>query len=238
MIRKKGLWNLFTFLINELSTAEREVSSSNSDISLIFHFSLHFLTLTKTIEILTKIQNPCENHNNCSRKRELYYFIIICKCKEVFYTFFLIRCWLQLLTTDEWSSYYWDSSKQWSTSIEVCACFCVVYDFLPVNLNFVPPLIRILWKCSNFVLLLIRSLHLTNPNKVYVYPPIVKLNSLLGRSTCKEQKTSVCTGTHGGSETSLNTVVHENIKVYEPVSKIFFEISLNFFKNCPELIFL
>ncbi len=28
------------------------------------------------------------------------------------------------------------------------------------------------------------------------------------------KKTSVCTGTHGGSETSLNTVVHENVKVY------------------------
>ncbi len=52
-------------------------------------------------------------------------------------------------------------------------------------------------------------------------------------------KTSVCTGTHGGSETSFNTVVHENIKVYyESVCEIFFEISLNFFKNCPQLIVL
>ncbi len=25
----------------------------------------------------------------------------------------------------------------------------------------------------------------------------------------------MCTGTHGGSETSLNTVVHENVKVYK-----------------------
>ncbi len=56
------------------------------------------------IEILTKIRAKItiiivEN-------REHYYFIIICKCKEVCYPYFLIRCWLQLLTTDEQSSYY------------------------------------------------------------------------------------------------------------------------------------
>ncbi len=39
--------------------------------------------------------------------REPYYFIIICQFKEVpLSLYFLIRCWLQLLTTDEWSSYY------------------------------------------------------------------------------------------------------------------------------------
>ncbi len=54
------------------------------------------------------------------------------------------------------------------------------------------------------------------------------------------KKTSVCTRTRGESETSLYTVVHENVKVYvyEPVCKFFFEISLNFFKNSPQLIFL
>ncbi len=52
------------------------------------------------------------------------------------------------------------------------------------------------------------------------------------------KKTSVCTGTRSRSKTSLNTVVHENIKIYEPVCEIFVEISLNFFKNCPQLIFL
>ncbi len=56
----------------------------------------------------------------------------------------------------------WDSSGQWSASIEVCACSWV-YDFLSVNLNFVLPLIRILCKCLNFVLPLIRSLLLTVP---------------------------------------------------------------------------
>ncbi len=40
----------------------------------------------------------------------------------------------------------------------------MVCDFLSVNLNFVLPLIRILCKCSNFVLSLIRSLLLTSPN--------------------------------------------------------------------------
>ncbi len=54
-----------------------------------------------------------------------------------------------------------------------------------------------------------------------------------------QKKTSVCTGTRGGSETSLNTVVHVNVKVlYEPVCKFFFEIFLNFFKNWPHFIFL
>ncbi len=57
------------------------------------------------IEVLTKIRARItiivvEN-------REAYYFIIICKCKEVLLSlFFLIRCWLQLLTTNEQSSYY------------------------------------------------------------------------------------------------------------------------------------
>ncbi len=30
----------------------------------------------------------------------------------------------------------------------------------------------------------------------------------------KKEKTSVCTGTHNRSETSLNIVVHENVKLY------------------------
>ncbi len=55
-------------------------------------------------EILTKIRAKItiiviEN-------REPYHFTIICKCKEVPCPYFLIRCWLQLLTTDERSSYY------------------------------------------------------------------------------------------------------------------------------------
>ncbi len=41
----------------------------------------------------------------------------------------------------------------------------MVYDFLSVNLNFVLPLIRILCKCSNFALSLIRSLLLRSPNR-------------------------------------------------------------------------
>ncbi len=49
------------------------------------------------------------------------------------------------------------------------------------------------------------------------------------------EKPSVCTGTRGVSETSLNTVVHENVKVYEPVWEIFFEISLNFFQELPSV---
>ncbi len=33
-------------------------------------------------------------------------------------------------------------------------------------------------------------------------------------SKIAKNKTSVCTGTHGGSETSFNAVVNENVKVY------------------------
>ncbi len=47
-------------------------------------------------------------------------------------------------------------------------------------------------------------------------------------------ETSECTGTRDGSETSLNTVVHENVKVYEIVCEIF----LKFFQELPQLIFL
>ncbi len=47
----------------------------------------------------------------------------------------------------------------------------VVYDFLFVNLNFVPSLIRILYKCSKFVLSLIGSLLLTSHNSVDVSGP-------------------------------------------------------------------
>ncbi len=43
----------------------------------------------------------------------------------------------------------------------------------------------------------------------------------------------MCTRTCGRSETSLNTVVHENGELYmNQYVKFFFEISLNFFKNC------
>ncbi len=35
----------------------------------------------------------------------------------------------------------------------------------------------------------------------------------------------MCTGTRGGREISLKTVMHENVKVYEPVCEISFEIS-------------
>ncbi len=36
----------------------------------------------------------------------------------------------------------------------------------------------------------------------------------------------MCTGTRGRSETSLNTVVHENVKVYyEPVCEFFLKLS-------------
>ncbi len=45
-------------------------------------------------------------------------------------------------------------------------------------------------------------------------------------------KTSVCTGIRDGSETSLNTVVHENDKVYKPVCEFF----LNFFQFFQKLL--
>ncbi len=55
------------------------------------------------------------------------------------------------------------------------------------------------------------------------------------------QKISMSSGTRGGSETSANAVAHENIRVYyvyDGVCKNFLEISVNFFKNYPQLIFL
>ncbi len=71
---------------------------------LNFNSFFHFLTLTKKIiEMLMKIRAKItiiviENRGS-------YYFIII-YVKQFRYPYFLIRCWLQLLTTDEWSSYY------------------------------------------------------------------------------------------------------------------------------------
>ncbi len=50
---------------------------------------------------------------------------------------------------------------------------------------------------------------------------LFRYNNEQSTKAVSEIKTSVCTGTRGGSETSLNTVVHENIEVYEPVCKIF-----------------
>ncbi len=43
----------------------------------------------------------------------------------------------------------------------------------------------------------------------------------------------MCTGTRGGSETSLNTVVHENVEVYylNLYVTFFFEIFLKFFQK-------
>ncbi len=54
-----------------------------------------------------------------------------------------------------------------------------------------------------------------------------------------KKKSSMCTGgTRGGSETSLNRAVYENVKtMYEPLCEIIFGISLNFFKNCPRLMY-
>ncbi len=51
--------------------------------------------------------------------------------------------------------------------------------------------------------------------------------------TKRRAKTSVCTWTHGGSETSLNTVVHENVKVYtnQYLCEFFFWNFLKFFQK-------
>ncbi len=46
-------------------------------------------------------RNINENHNNCSRKqRTLFYYYYFVKKSR--YLYFLIRCWLQLLTSNEW----------------------------------------------------------------------------------------------------------------------------------------
>ncbi len=86
---------MFTFLIDELSTAERD------QWPLDFSF---FNSNKKMIEILRKITIIVVEN------AESYCFIIIFKCKQVplslCYPYFLIKCWLQLLTTDERSSYY------------------------------------------------------------------------------------------------------------------------------------
>ncbi len=69
-----------------------------------FNLFSFFNSNKKMIKILTKahvkiIIIVVEN-------REPYYFIIICKCKVVPCPYFLIRCWFQLLTTNEQSSFY------------------------------------------------------------------------------------------------------------------------------------
>ncbi len=52
------------------------------------------------------------------------------------------------------------------------------------------------------------------------------------------EKTSVCTGTHDESETSLNTVVYENVKVYmNQYVKLFLKFPQIFFKNALSLYF-
>ncbi len=43
----------------------------------------------------------------------------------------------------------------------------------------------------------------------------------------------MCTGTLCGSETSLNTVVHENVKVYMNQFMNFFKNFLKFFQKLP-----
>ncbi len=49
------------------------------------------------------------------------------------------------------------------------------------------------------------------------------------------KKKTMCTGTCGGSKTSLNTIVHENVKVYcmNQYVELFFEIFLKFFQKLP-----
>ncbi len=56
------------------------------------------------IGIVTKIRAKIANI--VVENREPYRFIILFKCKRVPFPCFLIRRWLQLLTTDERSTYY------------------------------------------------------------------------------------------------------------------------------------
>ncbi len=56
------------------------------------------------IEILTKI--GAEITIIVVENREPYYFITICKCKKVPLSLFSYQMLLQILTSNEWSSYY------------------------------------------------------------------------------------------------------------------------------------
>ncbi len=96
---------MFTFLINELSTAEREVTRSNPGASLILNFFFISLTLTKkVIEILTKIRAKITII--AVQNRGPYYFIIICRCKEVLLSLFSYQMLASTLTVDEQSIYH------------------------------------------------------------------------------------------------------------------------------------
>ncbi len=94
-------WLSITVWSKELSIAEREVSGSKPGASLIFTFFSFFNSI---IEILTKI---------CAKitiivveNRKPYYFIIICKCKEVPLSLFSYQMLASTLTMDEGSIYY------------------------------------------------------------------------------------------------------------------------------------
>ncbi len=68
-------------------------------------------------------------------------------------------------------------------------------------------------------------------------PRILLLNKFFEKSSIfrkkLQKKSSECTGTCGGSETSLNTVVHENVKVYTKQYVNFFWNFLKFFQELP-----
>ncbi len=89
-------------LINEHSTAEQKVLSSNPSALLISIFFFIFNSNKKKM----MYENPCKNHNNCSENREPYYFIIICKCKQVPLRLFSYQMLASTLTMNEQSIYY------------------------------------------------------------------------------------------------------------------------------------
>ncbi len=85
-------------------TAERVVLSSNPSAPWFLICFSFFNSNKKMVEILTKIRTKItiivvEN-------REHYYFKWFAHVKKSLYPYFLIRCWLQLLTSDKRYNYY------------------------------------------------------------------------------------------------------------------------------------
>ncbi len=96
---------MLTFLINNLSSAEREVPCSVSGGPLIFNFFFPFFNSNKKmIEILTKIRAKITII--ILKNREPYYFIIIYKCKKVTLPLFSYQMLASTFDSDERSSYY------------------------------------------------------------------------------------------------------------------------------------
>ncbi len=120
---------MLTFLINELSTAEREVPGSNPTGPLIFNFFFPFFNSNKKND-----WNINENPKIRAKltiivveNREPNNFIIIYKCKEIPLSLFSYEMLASTFDSDERSSYYkvYDISPKYKSWWKFFFCFWV-----------------------------------------------------------------------------------------------------------------